>query len=852
MQFNAAGVVSVADRDAPLPGRAQPPHRRQGRLRLQRRRRPRHPAGRPASSAATPTTSSRSTSSTCASRPRRSTQAAHRRLARDPDVTGGQHLHGRQHRRPRRTRRRVPRARDHRLQVQPRRHRTPTAPASSTRRDGRDQPRRRRGTRSTPRATAAIDARVVYTVSGGPAIGGLFNGQHVWIVLENVSGFAAGDHMIRLADSACHAGIGTYDPTPGGRDNADNNTPCSTRSSRSSPWCPTPRPPVSRPTTGSAASATSRSASSKATCTSSTCSNGTQFQLRDAPAPCRPGSSTSSARTACQRGHRDRLGRHRHAAALPRPAGRRPRRRAARAHRRRRPGRTARRPGGSVNGVAERHLDRHRRRRVRLQDVFSEVDVRPTVDVDVQGGTLRGGSVKIGGTSYANAAVSSVGQGRRIRRVRRLERQRRRREHRLGDPRRRRADLLLERHRDHGARLHHRERRGRQPHRRPHRRRRHRRRPRDSASTSSTDVAGDLFANRTVLDRRRRRIRRARRRASSGSGGLGTNADANDDSGQGVQIGHDHAASVTTTVAGTGEHPRRRQSSSRPASARQYTVNGANGDIQSALARGPRHRTVRRRRLRARRRLRRRRLRRAQRARPRSALADRTPRSRAPTSSSAPRTRTSTCRPTRTRTAAAAAATPTPAPSVTSPRRLARRRRRRVRHPHRGPARRGVPVLLEALRARAPLGRLFDFGSADADLQLRSRSATSCGSRRSTCSASRTRSSSSTRAARSSRRPTTSPCARTQFGARARHRRHDHAAARSGSTRSSTTRSPRRSSRRTTRRRLRRRLQRAHPRHPGHLLHAGDLELGADPQLVRQGDRPRRAPPARRACRSTR
>ncbi len=65
----------------------------------------------------------------------------------------------------------------------------------------------------------AIDnSEWIYTVSGGPAIGGLVNGQHVWIVLEDLDGlgsmFAAGNHMIRLADSACHAGIGQYDADP--------------------------------------------------------------------------------------------------------------------------------------------------------------------------------------------------------------------------------------------------------------------------------------------------------------------------------------------------------------------------------------------------------------------------------------------------------------------------------------------------------------------------------------------------------------------------------------------------------------------------------------------------------------
>ncbi len=54
-------------------------------------------------------------------------------------------------------------------------------------------------------------------------IGGLSPGVHYWVFVDG-----ADPHRIRLADSECHAGIGTYDPTPGDPGNGDENTLCST------------------------------------------------------------------------------------------------------------------------------------------------------------------------------------------------------------------------------------------------------------------------------------------------------------------------------------------------------------------------------------------------------------------------------------------------------------------------------------------------------------------------------------------------------------------------------------------------------------------------------------------------
>ncbi len=56
-------------------------------------------------------------------------------------------------------------------------------------------------------------AELVYTVSGGPVIGGLSNGGHYWAITTGPD--SLGSHQLRLADSECHAGVGTYDADPG-------------------------------------------------------------------------------------------------------------------------------------------------------------------------------------------------------------------------------------------------------------------------------------------------------------------------------------------------------------------------------------------------------------------------------------------------------------------------------------------------------------------------------------------------------------------------------------------------------------------------------------------------------------
>ncbi|WP_203230655.1 calcium-binding protein [Agromyces humi] len=431
-----------------------------------------------------------------------------------------------------------------------------------------------------PSHGAIDDSEWIYTVTGGPAIGGLFNGQHVWIVLENVSGFGAGDHMIRLADSACHAGIGTYDPTPGGPNNADNNTPCSTNIQIIALL-----PDTS--VAGLKADHRLRRVGYESIGLVEgrmyfiDVLNGTQFQLLDAAGTVQTGLvdklgthrlvdegiATVSGGTGTQQLYLD----------LPASAlvgtphvligvgG---------------PGALLADLSGSVNGVPSATSTGIGGGGFDFKDVFSEVDVRPTVTVDVQGGLLRGGAVKVNGTSYANAAVSSVAKGGgfvgfgaananadvvntvtvtladgasifsssdvEITAVGFITAN--------GEGVNRTGGLISGADTDIDLEL---------------------------GFNVATLVAGDIFANRTVLVDAAAGFD-ATASASSGSGGLGTNADANDDSGQGVQIGHDHAASVSTTVAGTGSILGGDIQLSA-AVGRQYTVNSTNGDIQGSL-----------------------------------------------------------------------------------------------------------------------------------------------------------------------------------------------------------------------------------------------------------------------------
>ena len=263
-------------------------------------------------------------------------------------------------------------------------------------------------------------------------------------------------------------------------------------------------------------------------------------------------------------------------------------------------------------------------------------------------------------------------------------------------------------------------------------------------------------------------------------------------------------------------------------------------------------RALHRRRLRPRRRLRRRRLRRRQRHRHRDRARDRLRRRRATPSPSAParepqphgrRQRQLRLRRRRHRRQRRGHV----------PRRLLSQRRRRIRDPHRRPARLGASTFFDQpLRPRAPLGRLPRRRRRRRRPQLPAQARHPLGvdglpARRAEPDPHRRRQRQDRREDLQRHRPR-----HAQFGP----------ALNIGDTIAGGTiwidpiiydELPDALFEANARRkRLRRRLQRPDPRHAGHLLHAADVELRADPQLLRQVDRPRRAPPTRRTCRSTR
>ena len=428
----------------------------------------------------------------------------------------------------------------------------------------------------------AIDnSEWIYTVTGGPAIGGLFNGQRVWIVLEDLDGvgpmFAAGNHMIRLANTACHAGIGTFDADPGA---GVDLHPC-TEAMQIIALVPNTTP------TGLKASHSLRRVGYESIGLVEgnmyfiSVTSGTTFQLKDAAGTVQTGLvdklgthrlvnegiAVVSSGTGNQQLYIDLAG----GSLVGSPhvligvGG---------------PGALLADSAGSTNGVVSATSTGIGGGLFRFSDVYSEVDVRPTVSAEVLGGILRGGSVKVNGTSYANAAVSSVGKGggflgfgasnanaevvntvtvtvadgasifsssdAEITAVGFITAN--------GEAVNRTGGLIAGADTDVDLEL---------------------------GFTVSTEVAGDIVANRTVLIDAAAGFD-ATASASSGSGGLGTNSDANDDSGQGVQVGHDHSAAVTTTVAGTGSILGGNIQLSATVG-RQYTVNDANGAIDSTL-----------------------------------------------------------------------------------------------------------------------------------------------------------------------------------------------------------------------------------------------------------------------------
>ncbi|MEO6494544.1 MAG: hypothetical protein ABIP99_17070 [Ilumatobacteraceae bacterium] len=425
------------------------------------------------------------------------------------------------------------------------------------------------------------DSEWIYTVSGGPAIGGLFNGQHVWIVLEDLDGlgpmFAAGNHMIRLADSACHAGIGQYDADPGP---AVDLHPC-TEVMQIIALVPNTTP------SGLKADHSLRRVGYESVGLVEgnmyfiSVVNGTTFQLKNAAGTVQSGLVSKSGThllvnegvavvsggTGSQQLYIDlnsgSLAGSPHI--LIGVGG---------------PGALLADPSGSTNGVVSATSTGIGGGVFRFSDVYSEVDVRPTVTTDVLGGTLRGGTVKVNGTSYANTAVSSVGKGggflgfgasnafadvvntvtvtvaddasifsssdAEITAVGFITAN--------GEAVNRTGGLIAGADTDVDLEL---------------------------GFAVSTQIAGDIVANRTVLVDAAAGFD-ATANASSGSGGLGTNSDANDDSSQGVQVGHDHSASVSTTLAGTGSILGANVQLSATVG-RQYTVNGVNGAIDSSL-----------------------------------------------------------------------------------------------------------------------------------------------------------------------------------------------------------------------------------------------------------------------------
>ncbi|GAB3043216.1 hypothetical protein GCM10027052_26710 [Parafrigoribacterium mesophilum] len=432
-----------------------------------------------------------------------------------------------------------------------------------------------------PNHGAIDNSEWIYTVSGGPAIGGLVNGQHVWIVLEDLDGFGpmfgAGNHTIRLADSACHAGIGTYDADPG---TDVDLRPC-TEVMQIIALIPNTTPAGLRATHSLQRVGHESIGLVDGNMYFISVTSGTTFQLKDAAGT-------------VQTGLVDKLGTHRLVdegiAAVSQGTGTQqlyldlpngslvgtPHVLIGVGG----PGALLADLSGGVNGVPSATSTGIGGGGFDFKDVYSTVDVRPTVTVDIRNGTLRGGAVKLNGTSYANAAVSSVARGGgfigfgaahanahvvntvtvvvangasifsstdvEITALGFITAN--------GEAVNRTGGLISGADTDVDLEL---------------------------GFTVSTLVAGDVVAGRTVLVDAAAGFD-ASARASSGSGGLGTNTDANDDSSQGVQIGGEHSATVATTVAGTGSILGDEVQLSA-AIGRQHTVNGATGAIQTAL-----------------------------------------------------------------------------------------------------------------------------------------------------------------------------------------------------------------------------------------------------------------------------
>ncbi|MGU3646985.1 hypothetical protein ACLBXX_18660 [Microbacterium sp. C23T] len=395
---------------------------------------------------------------------------------------------------------------------------------------------------------------VKYSVTNGPAITGLNDGQTYYVFLGDPDGLfgvsAAGPHMLRLALNPCRAGIGTYNTTPGdggvGNSCADviQVISLSTVLNISDPnYFPSILANHSLRRVGYESIGLVEGNMYFIDVV-----DGTHIRLRDAAGNVvgglvdklgthfliDQGIAVTSGATGTQRLYIDL-----NAGGLP-PAA---------PHVLIGVGGPGSQVGPSENGIVSATSTGVGGGLFRFSDVYSEATVKPTVSVEVQGGTLRGKGVLVDGRSYAQVAVSSVGKGGGF----------------LGfGASNAIADLVntvqtkvadgasifasgdiqitaFGESRANGEAVN---------------------RTGGLIAGADTDVdleigydidvevAGDLFANRTILlDAAAAFLGNAR--ASSGSGGLGTNSDANDDDQQGVGVGREHAASVATTLTGT-------------------------------------------------------------------------------------------------------------------------------------------------------------------------------------------------------------------------------------------------------------------------------------------------------------